>query len=165
MIRTNVWITQQQIRNTHTFNQFKVLLSSQHTRAHCHPSPHRGPRRAVFARWGGLAEDLLLALGRAFALVFAVAFEIGQGFSLGILTHHKSGFSPRDMFSYRALNRLLKLLGDFVLFYRSKRRTPGLVEETDNSNNCKYSANQNDTVDEIDIWHNQSRLTSCRISH
>ena len=26
-----------------------------------HPSPNRGPRRAVFARWGGMAEDLLLS--------------------------------------------------------------------------------------------------------
>ena len=89
MIRTNVWITQQQIRNTHTYNQFwffqrersppkrsppsLIFVAAVAHLFSCHPSPK--------------AEDLLFA----FAFAVAVGSGIGQGFSLGILTRHKSG--------------------------------------------------------------------------
>jgi hypothetical protein len=55
--------------------------------------------------------------------------------------------------------RLLELLGDLATFYRSNRRIPQLIEKADDSNNCKYSAKESDSVEEIDICHNQSRLT------
>jgi hypothetical protein len=53
----------------------------------CHPSPNRGPRRAVFARWGGMAEDLLLYL----FLPLLLPFGLAQGFSPAKTPSHEVG--------------------------------------------------------------------------